>query len=117
MPRRYALSAARQNANVRRHQMDLLRTARALWEAISASRPPVLYRNRRCQGAAWRRRYPNAAKEEIRAFLLTFADSFSYREREKLKFRPDDAVLAIYRAHYPSTWMPDALELETFAAK
>jgi propanediol dehydratase small subunit len=56
-------------------------------------------------------------KEEIRAFLLTFADSFAYREREKLKFRPDDAVLEIYRAHYPSKWMPDALEVETFAAR
>jgi hypothetical protein len=56
-------------------------------------------------------------KDEIRTFLLTFANSFAYREREKLKFRPDDAVLAIYRAHYPRNWMPDALELETFAAK
>ena len=95
--------------------MNLTRTARAVWEVISTSRPPAPYRGRQCQGAAWRRCYPNVPKEETRKFLLTFANAFAYREREKLQFRPDDAVFSIYRAHYPSRWTPDALELETFA--
>jgi len=97
--------------------MNLRRAAKAVWRAMPIGRPPALYRGRPCQGRVWRQRYPNVAKQEIRAFLLTFADSFAYRKHEKLKFSPDDALLAIYRAHYPARWMPDALEMETLAAR
>lgn len=34
---------------------------------------------------------------------------------KKLKFTPDDKILEIYKAVYPSKWMPDALEFETLA--
>ena len=42
-----------------------------------------------------------------------FASSFAFRQQERLKFGPDDQLLQIYRAIYPSAWEPDALELET----
>ena len=42
-----------------------------------------------------------------------FVEAFAYAERDKLKFNPEDRLLAIYRAQYPSQWMADAMELET----
>lgn len=76
---------------------------------------PGVYRQRACQGRAWRQAFPDARKQDIRAFLALFAAAFAFRRQHRLKFRPDDQVLAIYRALYPSTWTPDALELETLA--
>lgn len=76
---------------------------------------PKLYRSRKCRGAAWRRRFPEASKQTIRAFLEFFAAAFAIRKRHVLKFGPDDGLLAIYRARYPSRGWPDALEFETLA--
>lgn len=59
--------------------------------------------------------FPNAPKAEIREFLALFVDAFAFPNEEKLKFSPDDKILSIYRALYPSRWMPDALEVETLA--
>lgn len=42
-----------------------------------------------------------------------FAGAFAYRDREKLKFHPDDRIYGVYRAHYPSLGWADAMELET----
>jgi hypothetical protein len=73
------------------------------------------YWNRICTGKAWRSRFPNAPKDEIRRFLETFVDSFAFKSSQRLKFDPNDKVMDIYRALYPSTGWPDSLELETFA--
>lgn len=69
---------------------------------------------RPCQGRFWRRAFPNTPKSEIRVFLSLFGESFGFKARHLLKFKPDDGLLVIYRARYPEQWMPDALELEVF---
>ena len=76
---------------------------------------PREYRQRPCMGAMWRRRFPVASKQTIRQFLFFFAETFAIRERRALLFGPDDKLLAIYRARYPSQLTPDALEFETLA--
>jgi len=76
---------------------------------------PASIRERKCQGAAWRRAFPGAPKEAIREFLSVFVDAFAFRTNERLKFAPEDKVIEIYRSVYPKKWLPDALELETFA--
>ncbi|MDD5708005.1 MAG: hypothetical protein PHR35_18965 [Kiritimatiellae bacterium] len=73
------------------------------------------YWYRMCTGREWRRRFPNATKDEIRRFLEAFVDGFAFKSSQRLKFGPNDKVMDIYRALYPSTGWPDALEVETFA--
>ena len=73
------------------------------------------YWDRVCTGREWRRRFPDAPKEDIRRFLQTFVDGFAFKDRDRLKFSPDDKVMDVYRALYPSKEWPDALEIETFA--
>ena len=59
--------------------------------------------------------FPQASKGEIRKFLSLFVEAFAFKDSQKLLLTPDDEILSIYRALYPSRWMPDALELETLA--
>lgn len=75
-----------------------------------------IYRVRACQGRSWRRAFPSASKRELRSFLLLFTSAFAFKDQDKLKFRPDDGILDIYRNIYPSRWTPDVLEVETLAA-
>jgi len=76
---------------------------------------PDRIRQRKCQGAAWRRAFPDAPKQAIRAFLSLFVDAFAFRTSDRLKFAPEDRIIDLYRSVNPSRWLPDALELETFA--
>lgn len=72
--------------------------------------------NRPCAGREWRRRFPDAPKEEVRQFLQMFVDSFSLERERYLTFRPDDQIMEVYRAINPPKWtVADSLELETFA--
>ena len=73
------------------------------------------YWDRTCTGAEWHSRFPNAPKDEIRRFLQAFVDGFAFKDQQRLKFTPDDKVMDVYRALYPSKEWPDALELETFS--
>ena len=86
-----------------------------LWAAFPGTKLPAPFSGRSCQGKSWRRAFPSASKLEIREFLLVFVRAFALRDGEKLMLRPDDEILAIYRALYPRRWSPDALELETLA--
>jgi propanediol dehydratase small subunit len=74
---------------------------------------PKQYVQRTCQGFAWRRQFPTASKESIRSFLSLFTAAFAFKEKHMLKFGPNDELMKIYRALYPSMHTPDALELET----
>ena len=78
---------------------------------------PKIYRKRSCLGAEWRRRFPNASKQDIRQLLAFFTDAFAIKSKHALKFSPDDELLAIYRSRYPSDAWLDALELETLAMR
>lgn len=70
---------------------------------------------RSCTGRDWRRRFPDIPKEDIRDFLEVFVDGFAFSSKKRLKFNPDDKVMDVYRALYPTPGWGDALELETFA--
>lgn len=76
---------------------------------------PRPYRFRSCEGRDWRLTFPAASKDEIRSFLSLFVSAFAFADKDKLKFRPDDKILDVYRSLYPSRWLPDALEFETLA--
>jgi hypothetical protein len=73
------------------------------------------YWDRMCTGREWRRRFPDVPKEAIRRFLQIFVDGFAFKDKDRLKFSPDDKVMDVYRSLYPSEGWPDALEVETFA--
>jgi hypothetical protein len=73
------------------------------------------YWSRLCTGFRWKRRFPEAPKREIRAFLSEFVTAFAFDSDKALKFDPDDKVLNVYRTRYPQLGLaPDAMELETF---
>lgn len=76
---------------------------------------PQKYRKRDCMGKSWISRFPDADKEDIRRFLVTFTDAFAFSSDDKLKFEPNDKLLDIYRQLYPSRLTPDAMEFETLA--
>jgi propanediol dehydratase small subunit len=70
---------------------------------------------RSCTGRDWKRRFPEVPKEDIRDFLEVFVDGFAFSRKKRLKFNPDDKVMDVYQAKYPTPGWPDSLELETFA--
>lgn len=86
-----------------------------LWGLFFGGRLPQAFRDRTCQGRGWRQAFPSASKKEIREFLTVFVEAFAFSHNERLKLCPEDSILLVYRALYPSKWMPDSLELETLA--
>lgn len=73
------------------------------------------YWARRCAGTKWKRRFPLASKNEIRAFLGMFTDAFAIRPNRRMCFEPDDRVMNVYEAIYPPGWaLAGAFELEDF---
>lgn len=86
-----------------------------VWAVFFGGKLPVPFGARSCQGRNWRQSFPDASKDEIRQFLLTFTESFAFHDREKLKLNPSDQLLDIYRALYPHKWQADAMEFETLS--
>jgi hypothetical protein len=80
--------------------------------ASQARRSLQRYWQRRCTGRTWRRTFPSAPTQDIRAFLRIFVESFAFPSKRMLQFAPSDSVSEIYRSATPVGW-PDALELET----
>lgn len=74
------------------------------------------YRERKCTGLLWLRRFPNAPAASIRQFLELVAGAF-HLSGDHLKLAPDDRIIDIYRAIYPDRYMPDACELETLSRR
>jgi propanediol dehydratase small subunit len=69
---------------------------------------------RGCAGLRWRRRFPDASKTEIRDFLDIFIESFGFKQRWRLCFRPEDRVMDVYRTLYPpGRSLADGMELES----
>jgi len=89
--------------------------ASVLWSLFFGGRLPKPYNTRSSQGQGWLIAFPSASKQDIREFLAVFVDAFAFSQQQRLKLNPEDQVLQIYRAIYPSQWTPDAMELETFA--
>lgn len=65
-------------------------------------------------GKEWKVAFPNTSNNEIREFLTLLTDAFSFSEKEKLKFEPQDKILDIYKACYPVLGI-DSLELEDYS--
>ncbi|MGX4643268.1 hypothetical protein [Massilia sp. SYSU DXS3249] len=80
------------------------------WWVLSFGQIANPFRTRSSQGRLWRRAFPWASKRQIREFLAVCAEAFAFRDTDKLKFRPDDQLLGIYKALHPSKWGGDALE-------
>ena len=76
---------------------------------------PKKYRLRKCTGKDWKTKYPTSANDDIRKYLNTFVNAFVFDRKHNLKFKPSDKLMDIYRHLYPSKWLADSLELETFA--
>jgi propanediol dehydratase small subunit len=72
------------------------------------------YWGRLCTGSQWRKRFPNASKEDIRGFMGLFVDALNFPRKRRFSFSPDDRVMDVYRACYPPKWtVADAMELES----
>lgn len=87
------------------------------WAVLSFGQGANPLRTRPSQGRLWRRAFPWASKKQIREFLTVFAEAFAFRDADKLKFRPDDQLLGIYKTLHPSKWMADAAELQKLASE
>lgn len=85
------------------------------WSLKHGGLLPRRYRDRSCQSREWKKAFPTASAAEIRAFLSVFVSAFAFKDDEKLKLQPQDTIMQIYRALYPSKWQADALEVETLA--
>ena len=86
------------------------------WSALSFGQVANPFRTRASQGRLWRRAFPWASKKQIREFLAVFAEAFAFRDTDKLKFRPDDQLLGIYKTLHPSKWLSDATEIQKLAS-
>jgi len=89
--------------------------ASVLWSVLFGGRLPKPFHGRTCQGKGWRSAFPASPTQDIREFLSLFVEAFAFSQKERLKLNPEDQILQIYRAIYPSKWTPDALEVETLA--
>ena len=87
------------------------------WSVLTLGQISNPFRTRTCQSRLWRRAFPWASKRQIREFLTVCAEAFSFRDTEKLKFRPDDQLLGIYKALHPSKWATDAAAFQKLAAE
>jgi hypothetical protein len=75
---------------------------------------PGPYCFRRCEGRRWKELFPGVPKDEIRRFLSIFVTSFGFRERDRLKFCPDDRVIDVYNAICRPMPSMDDMEMEEF---
>ncbi|MFC5459468.1 hypothetical protein [Massilia niabensis] len=86
------------------------------WSVLSSGQVANPFRTRTSQRRLWRRAFPRASQRQIREFLAVCAEAFAFRDTEKLKFRPDDQLLGIYKTLHPSKWMSDAAEIRKLAS-
>jgi propanediol dehydratase small subunit len=70
---------------------------------------------RTCQSRLWRRAFPGASRKDIRDFLALVVSAFSFRDGDRLRFRPDDEILGIFRAANPRKRITDVNEIESLA--
>ena len=76
------------------------------------------YWSRVCTGIEWRRRFPQASKDDIRGFLKAFVDAFGFSRSRRLRFKPEDRVMDIYRMLHPPKWtLADSMELESLGLR
>lgn len=91
--------------------------ALVLWEYFFGEKGlPSPYKTRDCTGSDWKKRFPGISNHDIRLFLTCLVDGMLFKESERLKFKPEDRVIDIYRSIYggKTPFFSDALECESF---
>ena len=76
---------------------------------------PRPYRDRTSQRSAWDDRYQHAPPPEMDRVIALICDTFLFHPDNRNKFAPDDRLLDVYRACYPSRWywpQGDCMEIE-----
>src|SRR5687768_15999732 len=72
--------------------------------------------SRQSAAPLWRESFPDSTEDEIREFLEILVDGFALSSSHRMKFRPDDQLMEIYRAVNPPKWtIGDQCEIECFA--
>ena len=80
------------------------------------SRPSWWFvRDRSTDPEIWKRTFPAAQQSIALGALRAISDSFLLRPEDIFRLRPDDKLLDIYRAAYPSKQTPDALEFHVLS--
>ncbi|MFH1074262.1 MAG: hypothetical protein V1752_04150 [Candidatus Firestonebacteria bacterium] len=77
---------------------------------------PKSYRDRVCSGKAWKMRFPEINKSVIQHYLQIYIESFDFKDKYRLIFKPDEKINDVYIARYSETWIKgvDDLELGRF---
>ncbi len=96
--------------------MGVIVLALVLWEYFFGEKGlPSPYKTRDCTGSDWKKRFPGISNHDIRLFLTCLVDGMLFKESEKLKFKPEDKVIDIYRSIYGGkTPFSDGMECEIF---
>lgn len=90
--------------------------AHALIGAAIARRAYSQFTSRNSTVDEWRRAFPGVAESKWEEFLSAFVNAFVLDRADAQKFRPDDKLLAIYRAKYPPRWsFADCMEIENLS--
>jgi hypothetical protein len=76
-----------------------------------------LLRERAPDQGLWQRLYTPEQMPVTLSALQAISDAFLLRQDDIYRLRPEDKLLAIYRAAYPSEHTPDSLEFEVLSDK
>ena len=80
------------------------------------TRPSWWYlRDRKPDLSVWQSSFGPDQMPVVLAALRTVSEAFLLRREDILKLRPEDKLHEIYRAAYPNTQTPDALEFEVLS--
>ena len=80
------------------------------------SRPSWWFlRDRPTDPDIWRRTFSAEQESIVLGGLQAISESFLLRPKDTFRLRPDDKLLDIYRAAYPSKQTPDALEFHVLS--
>ena len=90
--------------------------AASTWTEIRSGKALRPFWERACTGIRWRRRFPDAPKQEIREFLEIFIEAFGFHSRRRCCFSPEDRVMDVYQAIHPPGSGVDCMELESLCS-
>lgn len=86
-----------------------MRILQKIRKCFTGKRLPKAYEERQSDEALWKSTYGEhygIADTTLQVFCLAFLIPIE----DRFKLRPNDGINEIYRAIYPSNWMPDTLE-------
>jgi propanediol dehydratase small subunit len=88
----------------------------ALAGYVASRRAYARFSGRSADIQDWSSSFPDASEADCRKYLALFVEAFGLPRDDAMKFRPDDELLAIYRAIYPKhLFVADCMEIENLA--